>query len=266
MGKAAGPLPDRFVKFLGTAGARFVVARQLRSSAGTWVRMGGADVMLDPGPGTLARCWSSRPKMDPAGLDAIVLTHHHLDHANDVNVMVEAMTQGGHSHRGLLLLSRQAREDDSPLCRYVLGFPERVETLAGGSRHEIEGLTIEAVAQLEHGVETYGLVLRDDAGRVGFVADTYYIEGLGERFRGCDLLVVNVVLYEDYGPRITHLNPGSAARIIREASPGQAVLTHFGMHMLQHKPWEIAEGVSQDVGLPVKAASDGMLVDLAAEG
>jgi phosphoribosyl 1,2-cyclic phosphodiesterase len=241
-----------------------VVARQLRSSAGTWVRMGGADVMLDPGPGTLVRCWSSRPKLDPAGLDAIVLTHHHLDHANDANVLVEAMTEGGHSRRGLLLASREAYEGDSPLCRYVRRFPQRVETLEEGSRHDVGMLTITAQAKLRHGVETYGLIFQDGLGKLGFVADTYYWDGLGERFIGCDLLVVNVVLYQDHGPGVTHLNPKSAARVIAEAHPARAVITHFGMHMLRQKPWEIAARMSEETGVAIEAASDGMVVDLSA--
>jgi len=200
--------------------------------------------------------------LDPGQLDAVVLTHHHLDHASDVNVMIEAMTNGGHTQRGVLLLPRQAYEEDSPLCRYVLDFPERVQTLEEGSWYTVGGLTITAPAQMDHGVETYGLLLCDNRGQVGFVPDTYYREGLGEKFHGCSLLVVNVVLYEDYGPAVTHLNPKSAARIIREATPDKAIITHFGMHVLQHKPWEIAARMSEETGVAVTAASDGLLVDL----
>ena len=32
---------NNFIKFLGTAGARYVVARQLRSSAGIWMNIEG---------------------------------------------------------------------------------------------------------------------------------------------------------------------------------------------------------------------------------
>ena len=83
-----------FIKFLGTAGARIVVSKQLRASGGMWYSLDGYNVLVDPGPGCLVRCISSRPKMDPMKLDAIILTHRHLDHAADVNVMIEAMTEG----------------------------------------------------------------------------------------------------------------------------------------------------------------------------
>ncbi|KAA0008312.1 MAG: hypothetical protein FE042_02380, partial [Thermoplasmata archaeon] len=64
-----------FIKFLGTAGARFVMINQLRSSAGTWVSLNGTNILIDPGPGTLIRCLSSKPKLNPRQLDAIILTH-----------------------------------------------------------------------------------------------------------------------------------------------------------------------------------------------
>ena len=83
---------DHWIKFLGTAGARFVMIRQLRASVGLWLKSGSTHVLIDPGPGCLVRCSSVRPKLDPTGLNAIILTHRHLDHANDINVMIEAMT------------------------------------------------------------------------------------------------------------------------------------------------------------------------------
>jgi ribonuclease BN (tRNA processing enzyme) len=41
------------VLFLGTAEGRFVVARQLRASAGTLIKIEKSYLLLDPGPETL---------------------------------------------------------------------------------------------------------------------------------------------------------------------------------------------------------------------
>ena len=77
------------IKFLGTAGARFVVSKQLRSSGGLWLTVDDTNVLIDPGPGSLVRCLASRPKLNPMDLDGIILTHRHLDHSNDINIIME---------------------------------------------------------------------------------------------------------------------------------------------------------------------------------
>ena len=50
------------IKFLGTAGARFVVTQQLRKSGGIWLSLDGTNVLIDPGPGSLVRCLTSNQR------------------------------------------------------------------------------------------------------------------------------------------------------------------------------------------------------------
>jgi phosphoribosyl 1,2-cyclic phosphodiesterase len=65
-----------------------------------WLRFGETQIQVDPGPGALVRALSALPPCVPQELDAIVLSHKHLDHAGDVNAMIEAMTSGGFRPRG----------------------------------------------------------------------------------------------------------------------------------------------------------------------
>jgi hypothetical protein len=51
-------------------------------------------------------------------------------------------------------------------------------------------------------------------------------------------------------------------KIIERVHPELAILTHFGMHIVQSKPWEIAEKLSRESGLKIIAANDGMRIDL----
>ncbi|MGA2467107.1 MAG: MBL fold metallo-hydrolase, partial [Thermodesulfobacteriota bacterium] len=60
--------------------------KQLRASGGVWLSIGKTNLYIDPGPGALVRCLSSKPKLEPSTLDGILLTHKHLDHSSDVNV------------------------------------------------------------------------------------------------------------------------------------------------------------------------------------
>ena len=42
------PATYDFIKFLGTAGARFVMIKQLRASGGIWVSAAGRNILIDP--------------------------------------------------------------------------------------------------------------------------------------------------------------------------------------------------------------------------
>lgn len=250
-----------WVKFLGTAGARFVVARQLRFSAGTWIELSGTQLLLDPGPGTLLRCRKVRPPLEPLELSGIILSHKHLDHSTDVNIMIEAMADGGLKRRGVLLAPRDSLEGDDPVVlRYVRPFLERIEAFQDGEAYEVGTVKIRPVRHNHGQVETYGIILESKEGRLGFIVDTKFFPELPERYAGCQLLVINTVLRE-WNPNIDHLSFPEALEIAREVRPKLAVLTHFGMTMLRAKPWELAAQASEKLGLRIIAANDGTTVE-----
>jgi len=252
-----------WVKFLGTAGARVVVAKQLRSSGGTWLHLQGCDILLDPGPGSLVRALSSKPKLDPSTLDAVILSHKHLDHSGDINVIIEAMTQGGFKKQGLLFAPRDALEGDPVVLKYLRGFLERIEILEEGGRYRIGDVSFSAPLRSRHPGEAYGLTFHLPEATLSFITDTAYFPELASAYKS-DLVVINVVLLEpSQHPHIQHLCLDEAVRLIREIRPKAAVLTHFGMGMLRAKPWELATSLTREIGIPVLAARDGMTLDIA---
>src|SRR5580700_5088523 len=121
------------ILFLGSGGARFVVARQLRASGGMWMYFGETQIHVDPGPGALLRALSQVPPCNPRELDAIVLSHKHLDHSSDVNALIEAMTSGGFRRRGALFAPADALDVEPVVLPYAQRFPERVECLEPSS-------------------------------------------------------------------------------------------------------------------------------------
>jgi len=91
------------IKFLGTAGARFVVAKQLRYSAGTVIKTKSTAFVFDPGPGTLLRLAKGRPTVPIESVNGVILSHIHLDHSTDANVILDSITNGGLKKYGVLL-------------------------------------------------------------------------------------------------------------------------------------------------------------------
>lgn len=253
-----------WIKFMGTAGARFVVSRQLRSSAGLWCSLQGLNILIDPGPGTLCRCFSSRPQLDPGKLDALILTHRHLDHSTDINVLIEAMTQGTFNHRGALFAPADAIESDEPVVfRHTRRSVERLELLQEGRRYRLGGFDFTTPVRHRHSVETYGIIFSLPYGKVSLISDSAYFPELAEYYAQSDILILNVVLYRPPPVKwIQHLDLGSASLLIQSIRPRLAVLTHFGMTMLERDPDSLARRLASETGVRVIAAADGMGIDL----
>ncbi len=248
------------IKFLGTAGARFVVMKQLRASGGIWLTLEGTQVLVDPGPGSLLHCLTSRPKLNPQELEGILLTHRHLDHSNDVNIMIEAMTNGGFKKKGVVFAPRDALEDDPVVLKYARQQVSHVEILKEKSQYQIGNIVFDTSVRLKHGVETYGVTFRGKSYTISLIPDTDYFPDLASFFTG-DILIINVVLLDDKST-IEHLCLQEAEQIIKENKPRLAILTHFGMGMVKAKPWEIAQNMSKKLGVQVIAARDGMQIDV----
>ena len=216
---------------------------------------------MDPGPGALVRCLSSKPKLDPTKLDGIILSHKHLDHAGDINVLIEAMTEGGYNRKGVLFVPRDALEEDPVVLRYLRDYIPIIELLKENHRYSLGNLKFATAGRHIHSVETYGFNFHLPGFAISYITDTKFYPELISQYPG-DLLLLNVVLLTEPSHPIDHLSLNDIGVILKEGRAKVVVLTHFGMRMLQAKPWEIAERLSQETGKKVIAARDGMTLDI----
>ena len=253
---------DYGITFLGTAGARVMVASQILASGGLWFDFGGTEILLDPGPGTIVQ--TARRKLKATKLKAIILSHKHLDHSGDVNVMIEAMTEGGFRRGGVLFAPRDALDDDPVVLQYVRPFLERIEILQEGGSYSVDGVSFRTPLRHHHPVETYGIVFNAGSHTISCLVDTRYFDELCQHYKA-DLLILNVVRLEPGGP-FDHLSVPDARELIKNLRPKVAILNHFGMTMWRAKTWEVAQRLSEETGVCVIAARDGMRFDLAELG
>ncbi|HKC18501.1 MAG TPA: MBL fold metallo-hydrolase [Candidatus Dormibacteraeota bacterium] len=241
--------------FMGTAGARFMVAKQVAASGGLFLEDGDTRLALDPGPGAIVRYAQSG--VDLTTIDAIVLSHRHLDHSGDVNVMLEGMTDGGFQHRGQLFCPGDALDEDPVVLKYVRRFPREIVRLTPQTSYSVNGLSFTTSGRHVHQSETFGFRFGD---RLGWITDSGYYDAIAEQHRA-DVMIIHTVL-RDCVPTLPHLCIADAERIIREARPTTAFLTHYGMTVWRARPSEIAASMSQRLGIDVRAAHDGLSIDL----
>lgn len=240
---------------MGTAGARFMVAKQVAASGGLYLEDDGTRLALDPGPGAIVQ-YAERG-VDLTTLDAIVLSHRHLDHSGDVNVMLEAMTDGGFQHRGQLFCPSDALDEDPVVLKYIRRFPREIVRLAPSTSYSVNGTAFTTSGRHVHQSETFGFRFGD---KLGWVTDSGYYDGIAEQHRA-EVMLIHTVL-RDCIPTLPHLCIADAERIIREAKPRLAFLTHFGMTVWRADPARVATVMSQRTGIDVRAATDGLSIDL----
>ena len=171
--------------------------------------------------------------------------------------MVEAMTDGGFAHRGILFCPSDALDDDPVVLKYLRRFPREIIRLAAETTYSVNGVTFTTSCRHVHQVETYGFRFGE---RLGWITDSAYYEGIAEQHKAEVMLIHTILLH--CRPDLPHLCIDDAERIIREAQPRLAILTHYGMTVWRANPQAIAADLTQRIGTEVRAAYDGMSIDV----
>ncbi len=251
-----------FIKFLGTAGARFVMIKQLRASGGMWFEINDTRILVDPGPGCIVKVNKSRPSLNASHLDSIFVSHKHIDHTNDVNVMIEAMTEGGFKKKGILFCPHEAIENPPVIFPYAVKFLESLIEISDASSYRLKELEIKIPIKMRHPAETYGFIIESpDTTSIGYIPDTEFFPQIIPAYKGVDILIINVVFSQSrFG--VMHLGLPEALEIITGVKPKKAILTHFGMTMLKERIWEQTELLSKKTSIDIIAASDGLMLSV----
>ncbi len=245
--------------FLGTAGARYVAFGGLRQAGGIFVNTSDTSIHIDPGPGAFV--YGLKKGIKFSELDAIFVSHRHLDHCADVNHLIEAITLGGKRKKGILLCPEDVISEDPVVLKYTMNNLESVRVVSAGERVKVKNVEIEFPVEHVHGVKTLGCIIHGEV-KIGYITDTAYFEGLEKFYVSAkDVLIINTTTYKK-NPNIYHLCLEEAEKIIGYIKPKLAILTHFGRTMLFAKPWEIAQSLSKKLGIKVVSAYDNMVVDL----
>jgi len=247
--------------FIGTGGGRVNLLAQLRSTGG-FIINGSLKIYVDPGPGALYG--SKLHKIDLSKMDILVVTHNQIDHHNDAEKVMEAMSNYALQKRGALVASKSVLQGgghfDPSISRYhqekmqqvICGVPkQRNSILCNGKNADF------SFTPVKHDDETgFGFVLSMDGSKIGYTSDSEYFEGLGGYFKGCDYLIVNNLKAEDDGIP-DHMDSGGCIKLLKEAKPKTAILAHFGMKLINSMPELEAQKIASKSGVKTIAARDG---------
>lgn len=255
--------------FLGTGGGRFATITQKRRTGGIRLisEQDKVNIHIDPGPGALI--YSLEMGLDPQKIRAIFVSHSHIDHANDAEPLIEAMSEGTVRKRGVLVASKSVlRGNDvceSSISRYHQAMPERVIEASVGSLFEVDGLEVSICKAVHSDPDTVGFRFNvKNFGSFAYMPDSEYFSDVSNFYSGLRLIILSV-LRPSGQPWEGHMTTDDAIKIVEEVRPEMAIITHFGMQMIYRGPEKEAELIEKKTGVPTKAAFDGMRILLSKE-
>ncbi|MBW2987921.1 hypothetical protein DRJ48_00465 [Candidatus Woesearchaeota archaeon] len=247
--------------FLGTGGDAIVVGKQIRGSGGIVVQTSELQFHIDPGPGALPAL--KQNKLNIRETSCILVSHPHTNHANDTRAVIQSMTLGGLDKRGVLVCNEASfsgtRGIAPILDEYHKSCLERVIVMNPNQRLGVGDVEVVALPTI-HSVPAIGYKIITETFTMAYSADTEYAEKLGNLYKDVDILVLNVVA--PFGYRIdNNLSSSDAVKILKKAKPKVAIITHFGIKMINQDPMYQAREIHKKSGVTVIAAEDGLVVN-----
>ncbi len=247
--------------FLGTAGSSAVVSKQLRASGGIILQVEDLQFHLDPGPGALTK--AKEYGINLQHNTAILVSHNHLNHCNDLNIVIDAMTHSGIEQRGIILGSKsifQSTENNHPaITKHHQNQVEKIIPLEKNHKVGIELTEINALSSEHTDSSAIGFKFFCPKFTLSYTGDTKINDQLLEELTGSDILILNVP-YPGNSAKGMNLDTEAAIKIISHVRPKLAIMTHFGLEMLRADPIQEAREVQRITGVQTISAKDGLLV------
>ncbi len=206
-----------------------------RSSSGYWLETAGGTLLLDCSCSVIHRM--AREHLDWPNLDAIWISHFHLDHVGGIPSLLSGLKHAADTRDRVKPLKifgpaglRRIMEGFENVNQYKflkLHFPVELIEIEEHERFEILP-DLEAVAlSTPHTAESQAIRVFDKSGKsIVYSSDTGFTKSVGEFARNADLFVCECSFFENK-PTQNHLVLAEAMFLARYGSPKRIMLTHL---------------------------------------
>lgn len=216
-----------------------------RAASGLLVREGDTAVALDLGTGTLSNLQLEVPH---ERLDAVAITHRHLDHCLDLSPLTVARVFNPEPLPPLPFFApngvfdRVAALENEEQRRQMRALFD-VRDLEGGDTFEVGPFRITTRA-LPHSAPNLGFRVEAGGAALAYTGDTGPSEEIEALAKGVDMLVSEASWEDEDGILVEgHLTARQAAEHAAAAGSGTLVLTHFWPTVDRARAAELAAGV-----------------------
>lgn len=226
--------------------------RDRRRRAGAYVSTEKGAFLIDTPPELREACLQYRISK----VDAVVLTHAHMDHVAGFDDVRRFNTLNGGRPMNCYC-SRETEEQMHRIFPYIghakptNGLFRPMIDFVNDDVFEVAGLTVERL-KVEHGFPCSGYLLQR---KLGYISDCHEIpEETIAKLRGVEVMVLNCLREREHP---THLNLSRARAYLEKIAPKKAYLIHM-CHDFSHAEW-----LEKLAGTTIEPAYDGLEISLA---
>lgn len=233
----------------------------MRATGGIYIEISGKKLYLDPGPGALVH--SRKNNIPLETLDAILLSHVHQDHTNDINTMIDSWSEGGKNIKGTLIGSISAIDGFEDIEKIILDYyknhVKKIITMDTDDSTDIGPVHITATKTQHSDPKGIGFTIKGEK-TISYIGDSCYFKGLEDYHKDSDIIIVNNIFpreQTDADKRIRyHMDTYGTLKLLNKIRPELVILQHFTPTILEIGPEKEARWLEEQTGIKVRAAKD----------
>lgn len=247
-------------------GSGTLVPSGLRNSAGYFVELPDARIMLDCGTGTVHAL--ARYGLPWEQMTHLFISHFHVDHAGELASLFHAFRHGMRSGRSepLTVVGPHGVDRVMEGLRLAFGsnlfevkFPVAVRMLSPGERIELAPDSTLSVAKTAHTPESLAVKIESRDSALCYTGDMAYDEELARFFGKADLLI-SECSFREPTERLLHLSVSEVTRLAARSQAARLMVTHFYFDVNEA---ELKEELKRGYAGEIIIGRDGLTVEIA---
>ncbi len=246
-------------------GSGTVVPSGIRNSAGYFVELPDARIMMDCGAGTVHAL--ARYGLPWEQMTHLFVTHFHVDHIGELASLLAAFCYGMKTDRAepFTIVGPPGLDWVLDGLKMAFGtklfqttFPVNIRTVIAGDRLDLGYESTLAVAKTPHTNESLAVRIESGGRALCYTGDTDYSEELARFFSKADVLI-SECSFRTHREGVRHLSVSQAARLAARAEVAKLIVTHFYFDVNET---ELKHELEREYSGEVIVGSDGMSVEV----